>query len=475
MKLILRSRSLLPLAVLTATLVAVPASALPPQEGYDLIRTVLSGDPVERAAAARKLAAARDLSFVPAMVDALFFVPKGERESLTESLRKLTGEDPGPRYYDWVELVGRRTELKPAPGYLEWKGTLFSRIDPRFRQVFDPAVPVRIRPEEIVWGGVPLDGIPSLEDPPRVPAAQARALDDRERVFGVSLRGEHRAYPLRYLSWHEMLNDTLGGEPLTLSFCTLCGTGIAYSSRLPDGTRRTFGTSGLLYRSNKLMFDRETLTLWSNLTGEPVLGRLADRPVRLELLPMTLATWGEWKALHPDTTVLELPPSYGARWGYRYLPGAADQRRAGVSFPVWAKSRLLPEKEEVYALRAGDRAKAWPVQKVVQERVINDRLGDLELVLTGSPEGSVRSYRRDGRTFRAGSAPGELQDQDGQVWKLTEEALVREGAAPLPRVPGHVALWFAWFGFFPQTELYGAVSGDSSYGRARARTVILGV
>ncbi len=449
----LRLASILTLAVLLA--------ALTPEDGYDLISTVLAGKDAERAAAARRLAETRDPSLVPAMVDALFFTPKAGREPLVEALRKLTGEDAGPRYHDWVELVGRRADLKPAPGYLAWKGGLFARIDPRYRQVFDPGAPIRLRPEEIVWGGVPLDGIPSLDDPPRVPAAKARSLDDRERVFGVSLGGEHRAYPLRYLSWHEMLNDTVGGQPLSLSYCTLCGTGIAYASRLPDGTRHTFGTSGLLYRSNKLMFNRETLTLWSNLTGEPVLGKLAGRPVRLEILPMTLTTWGEWKALHPETTVLELDAAYGAKWGYRYLPGSADQKRAGVSFPIWAKSRLLPEKEEVYGLRQGDRAKAWQIERVLRERVVNDRLGDLELVLVGSPEsGAVRAYRRDGRVFRTSAAPGELRDEADRIWKVTEDALIAEGAAPLPRVPGHVALWFAWFGFFPETELAGREVGS---------------
>ena len=436
---------------------AILLAALSPEQGYDLLSTVLAGKPAERASATRKLAAARDLSLVPAMVDTLFFTAKADRELLVEALRKMTGEDAGPRYYDWVELVGRRTDLKPAPGYVAWKGSLFSRIDPRYRQIFDPDSPIRLRPEEIVWGGVPLDGIPSLDDPPRVAAAKARSLMDQERVFAVSLGGEHQAYPLRYLSWHEMLNDAVGGQPLTLSYCTLCGTGIAYASRLPDGTHHTFGTSGLLYRSNKLMFDRETLTLWSNLTGEAVLGKLADRPFRLEMLPMTLTTWGEWKSLHPDTTVVELDAEYGAKWGYRYLPGSADQRRAGVSFPVWAKSRLLPERAEVYGLRSGDRAKAWPIERVLREQVVNDRLGDLELVLVGNPEsGAVRAYRRDGRVFRTSAASGDLRDESDRVWRITEEALVSDGAAPLPRVPGHVALWFAWFGFFPQTELYGA-------------------
>jgi hypothetical protein len=433
------------------------AAALAPDKGYDLIGTALSGSEPARETAARRLAESGDRAFVPALVDALFFLHADEREPLLGALRKLTGEDPGAKYHDWVELVGRRGDLQPAPGYLAWKGSLFGRIDPRYRTLFAPGATVRIRPEEIVWGGVKLDGIPSLDDPPHAAAAAARAIGDRERVFGVSLGGEHRAYPLRYLSWHEILNDTVGGVPLTVSYCSLCGSGIAFSAKAPDGGRRTFGTSGLLYRSNKLMFDRETSTLWVQMTGEAVLGPLAQPQTRLDLLPMTLTTWGAWRALHPDTSVLQLDALYGARWGYRYTPGAADLARSGVSFPLWKKSRLLPDGEEVYGLALGEHAKAWPVSKAVGEKVINDRLGDTDVVLVAEPEsGAVRAYRRDGHTFQAADG-ALLKDEAGRPWTMTEESLEppsqSEGAAPLPRLAGHVALWFAWYGFHPQTEV----------------------
>lgn len=235
-----------------------------------------------------------------------------------------------------------------------------------------------------------------------------------------------------------------------------------YSGKTPKGERRTFGTSGLLYRSNKLMYDRQTFTLWSNLTGEPVVGRLARSPVRLEILPVTVTTWREWKAAHPDTTVTRLDDSFGRRWGYDYKPGAADRSRAGVRFPVWQKSKLLDDKTEVYALRSGNTAKAYPIDRVVKERVVNDRVGDLEVVLVGDPDsGAVRAWRRNGQRFSPGASSGELRDDTGRVWKITEEALVpapAEGETPqkLERLPGHVSFWFGWFGFFPETEVYGA-------------------
>src|SRR5206468_9837405 len=134
-----------------------------------------------------------------------------------------------------------------------------------------------------------VEGIPALERPPAVPAPAAAYLEDGERVFGASVGGARRAYPLRILGWHEMANDVLGGEPVTLSYCTLCGSALLVSGRTAAGDL-TFGTSGLLYRSNKLMLDRKTGTLWGNLTGEAVLGPLAappgGPPLRLEALPL---------------------------------------------------------------------------------------------------------------------------------------------------------------------------------------------
>lgn len=466
--------SMRPLCVLLLlTAAALPGAALPPEDGHDLIRTLMTGQTGEKRVAAGKLAAAKDLSLVPSLVEALFFTPTAQRGQLLDVLRELTGENPGSRYHDWVELVGRRSDLRGGPGYPAWKGSLLARIDPGYQKIFVSGVPARIALEEIVWGGVPIEGIPALEDPPRVPAAEGRFLTDREQVFGVSAGGAHHAWPARYLSWHEMVNDTVGGEPVSLGFCTLCGTAIAYSGRPPSGGRWTFGTSGLLYRSNKLMIDRQTRTLWSQLTGEPVVGELAGiagTPVRLDLVSLTVTSWGEWRRAHPDTTVTKLDASFGARWGYDYRPGAADRRREGVSFPVWRKSGALPAKEEVYGVRMGAQAKAYPVERVIRERIVQDRLGDADLVLLGDSEsGAVRAYRRDGRAFQAGAAPGELRDETGRVWKVTEEGLVPpgEGAAALPRVPGVVAFWFGWFGFYPETEVWGGAGAAPESGRPR--------
>jgi hypothetical protein len=370
-----------------------------------------------------------------------------------------------------VEVVGRRADLAPKAGYLAYKAELFARIDPRYKAILydeGAAGAPRIRPEEIVFGGVPVEGIPALDQPAHQPAAEARYLSDSERVFGVSAGGAQRAYPLRILDWHEMLNDVVGGEPVTLSYCTLCGSGVLYSTRTPAGGAYTFGTSGLLYRSNKLMIDRQTQSLWNNLTGEPAVGRLAGGSVRLPVLPLTVTTWKEWRTRHPGTTVLALDREMERRWGFSYVPGAADRRRAGVSFPVWQRSGALDPKAEVYAVRLGDHAKAYPVARALEERVINDRLGGEPLVVVADAEsGAVRAYRRGGLAFAPGAQPGELVDGEGRRWTAGEDSLTPEAAGaggeekpeagqPLERLPGHQAFWFGWYSFFPHAELYGA-------------------
>lgn len=445
-----------------AAILLVLISALPVQgqETYAPLRGLLSASDGERRAASRALAESRDPSLVPGLVDALFFLPKARRAEAVSALEALTGERAGERYHDWVELVSRRPELRAREGYAEWKGELFARIDERYRDVLRQQ-PARLRLEEIVWGGVPLEGIPALDRPRAVPADQAGYLQEDEKVFGASLNGEQRAWPLRILGWHEMVNDVVGGEPVTLSYCTLCGSGVLFGTRRQGTTPFTFGTSGLLYRSNKLMIDRQTGTLWSNLTGEPVLGQVARDPEALPVLPLTLTTWGEWRARNPRTTVLALDRRLGERWGYDYSPGAADRKRRGVSFPAGPGGRLssaLDPGAEVFAVRLRHLAKAYPVDLVLRERIVNDRLGENHLVVVGdSQSGAVRAYRSGGRTFAPGSRPDELVDGTGVRWTAGEDALSPAGPeafAPLERIPGHQAFWSGWCSFFPESELY---------------------
>lgn len=232
-----------------------------------------------------------------------------------------------------------------------------------------------------------------------------------------------------------------------------------YSGKTSDGKIRTFGTSGLLYRSNKLMFDHETHSLFLNLTGEPVVGALAQKVSPLKILPMTLTRWGEWRDVHPETTVVKLDAEYGQRWRFRYEPGAADRARAAVSFPVWQKSKALPARQEVYCVRVANASKAYPLDALAGLDILNDRIGNTDVVLLINPEsGSVRAFERNNLTFTRQPPSRLLRDGAGDLWEVTEEALVckSDTSRRLKRLPGHVSLWFAWFGFFPKTEIYSA-------------------
>ena len=445
-------------AAVTGALALSPVAGAPPapSAGYPLVEQLLSASAPERESAAEALRAGGDRSLVPGIVDALFFISRANRRPAVSALEALTGAARGERYLDWVEWLGAHEEIRPQAGYASFKAKLYSRLDPRYADLLAAAQPSRLRLEEVVWGGVVVEGIPALDRPALVPAGAATYLEDGEGVFGVARNGDARAYPLRILGWHEMLNDTVGGEAVTLSYCTLCGSGVLYAGTLASSERLTFGTSGLLLRSNKLMLDRETGTLWNNLTGEAMLGPLAARGARLAVLPLAVTTWGAWRARHPDTRVLALD-AVARRFGYDYRPGAADRARDGVSFPVWKRSDRLDRRAEIFALRYGQWSKAYPLDVVYRERVIHDRLADLDVVVIAESEhGAVRAYASGGRRFAPAGEPGLVTDSAGERWSCDEDGLRRlEGESiALPRLPGHLALWFGWYAFFPDAEVY---------------------
>ena len=242
-----------------------------------------------------------------------------------------------------------------------------------------------------------------------------------------------------------------------------------------DGEPTTFGTSGLLYRSNKLMYDRATDTLWSQLLGEPVIGPLADSGIKLRLFPVVLTTWGEWVAEHPDTTVLSLDTGYYPPYLYtpEDFPNSIyfDYRnQSDTMFPVWNRDARLATKEEVLGLSFGDAHKAYSVEVLRRERVVNDRVGGTQVVIIASSRSTdTRVYDRDEQVFgltqgdaTPGGHPTSLVDSDGVVWRVTEDSLVNtaDPSQTLARLPSHLAFWFGWFAFHPDTEVYGE-DGDS--------------
>jgi hypothetical protein len=451
-----------------------PASAPEPSAEAGLLDAII-GQNAEADDAIEEILAAGDSRFVAPFIELLrmhelAWIPRERREPNVAALRELSGEDFGLDWDAWVEWYGT-TDLEPPPGFTGWKGELFGRIDDGFAEFLQEGAPARDRIEEVVWGGVAVDGIPALDQPTLLSSEEATYLTPEEPVFGVSLNGESHAYPLRILDWHELVNSTIGGVPISLAYCTLCGSGIAYDGRASDGNTYTFGSSGLLFRSNKLMYDRETRTLWNQFTGEPSFGPLAGTDVTLERLPVVLTSWQAWREQHPDTRVLSLetgyvrPYSLGEAYGQYF--GSDD-----TLFPVWQRRDDLDTKSRVFGLEADGATKAYPLATLVEEQVVNDALADEPNVIIAArgtvevwPDGAtyeaggeVRAYERADHSFMPGANEDSLTDENGSAWQVTEAALVGPAGERLERLAGHLSYWFGWYAFYPRTEIYEGTS-----------------
>jgi len=335
-----------------------------------------------------------------------------------------------------------------------FKARLYAAIDQSFRDYFDDGLPANIRLDEVRWGGVVRDGIPPLDLPVLTDARRARYLDDDNIVFGIAINGEERAYPKRIMAWHEMVKDTIGGEHFTGVYCTLCGSMILYRSTI-DGEHHELGTSGFLYRSNKLMYDHATRSLWSTLTGEPVVGPLAERDMELEPLFVVTTTWGEWRRRHPGTRVLSIDTGYNRD----YSEGAAYRDYFSTDelmFTVPELDTRLKNKDEVLALRLAEvpmEQLAISVEFLADRTVYHDSLGAVDFVVLTDQSGASRVYETRGRRFSRWDGQGEVRDESGERWTLTEAALTSPDQTSLRRLPSHRAFWFGWYAQFPETRL----------------------
>ncbi len=407
------------------------------------------GVEAERNAAVRLLVERGDLDAVPTLILAM------RHRSGSDVYLKAFNELTGARARDWFDAalwLEERPEVRAHRAYQEVKLTAYDDIDPNFRRFLAGPLGepenMAIRLGEIYWGGVAVDGIPPLDRPTMVAAAGADYLLDGDLVFGVAINGDVRAYPLRILGWHEMMNDVIGGLPVALAYCTLCGSGILYETALPDRPEPlVFSTTGLLYRSNKLMYDRGTDSLWNQFSGEPVSGPLLASGIKLKVRPISITSWAKWRARHPESRVVSLDTGFYRNYGsgvvYRNYFASPD-----LMFPavVEDESRVR-RKDYVFALRDFAVAKAWPLDLFRGGQVINDNLGETGVVLIGEEVSlSVRAYARGGRSFAPGGSDTELIS-DGVPWRVEEAQLVGPDGTRLPRLPGHIAYWFAWENF----------------------------
>ena len=241
-----------------------------------------------------------------------------------------------------------------------------------------------------------------------------------------------------------------------------------YSTRIEElgGGPIEFGTSGLLYRSNKLMYDRATNTLWRQFVGEPVVGPLANSGIKLEVFPVTVTTWAAWSEMHPDTTVLS--QHTGVYPAGTYLPETNPRAiyydyfaRSDTMFPVWLRDDALPTKESVLGVLVRGVPKAYALRDLAANPVVNDTIAGAPVVVISSPfTGSARAYLRQGVEFvrvpQLTDIGDTVADVEGRQWRITEEALVRtdDPTITLSRLPTHMAFWFGWYASYPNTLLF---------------------
>ena len=376
-------------------------------------------------------------------------------------LMKFLEERSGVRFQDDIEYLHQwiwKQNYDPHPDYFFFKRTWYSEIDSRFGDFFQDGSRATIRLDEIDWGGVVVNGIPPLEYPPTMTAESAEYLDDDHLVFGLSINGVARAYPKRILAWHEMALDRVGGVEVTVVYCTLCETVIPYES-IVDREYIRFGTSGLLYRSNKLMFDHQTKSLWNTFEGIPVVGPLVGTRKRLTRRSVVTTTWGEWRRLHPETTVLSLETGYDRDYGegvaYREYFQSND-----LMFDVPERDGRLPLKAEIVGVVSdGDEAQRSPlaisVKFLSESPVYMVNHEGRQLVVLTSAGGANRVYEAGNFSFERIDSEGHLIDSSESPWMVRENALIRvkESDERLGRVPSQRAFWFGWYAQFPSTRL----------------------
>jgi hypothetical protein len=323
---------------------------------------------------------------------------------------------------------------------------------------------------EVRSGGPRKDGIPAITNPQMETVEQASAwLNPQSPVIVVEVEGEARAYPQAILMWHEIANDEVGGVPLSITFCPLCNSSIVFDRRVGEAVLE-FGVSGLLRKSDMVMYDRQTDSWWQQFTGEGIVGQYAGQS--LTLVPSQVVGFGQFVARYPEGLVMSRETGYSRSYGMN------PYRNYDEGDPFLFSGNLdrrLPTMERVLAVRVKGQPVAYPFSVLSEQKVINDEVEGRALLALWQPGvatalgagtidegrdiGTAALYERtlaDGQTLSFVMAEGVLRDeQTGSTWNLWGEAT--EGPLAGQRLFRTLAaphFWFAWAAFYPETAVY---------------------
>lgn len=428
------------------------ASASQNHELSEQLATIFSKSQEERDNLIAKISASWQPDYTPMIIEVMSLARNQLSAQLLRLLQNKTGQKIDYDINDWFVWWWQQKPVQ-AQDYAHFKSLLYRQIDPRFGPYFANDRKSRIRLDEIRWGGVMQDGIPPLRQPKMIQASEATYLEDDNVVFGIEINGDARAYPKRILAWHEMFVDNIGGTNFAGVYCTLCGAVILYQTD-HKGVQHHLGTSGFLYRSNKVMYDKDTQSLWNTTWGEPVVGPLVGKQIRLERSYLVTTTWREWKRRHPDTSVLSRNTGHARNYGegvaYNQYFSTDD-----LMFSVSTADHRLKNKDEILALTYPARSQksmAISAAFLSSKPVYKNNLDDLNFVVLTDASGANRVFESKTTHFISYDQDITVTDSRGNKWRLYEDKLVN-GNTELSRLPAHRAFWFGWFSAFPQTIL----------------------
>ena len=326
--------------------------------------------------------------------------------------------------------------------------------------------------DEIISGGPPPDGIPAIDRPTFQAAEAVTWLEGNEPVVAFERGGDARAYPIQILTYHEIVNDVVGGEPVAVTFCPLCNSAVAFSRRVGESVL-DFGTSGRLYKSDLVMYDRQTKSLWPQIEGRAVVGPLIGS--RLEVLPASMVSWNDWRAAHPDGQVLSKDTGFSRPYGENPYVGYDGEGNSPFLFRGSVDGRL-PAMERVLAVELGGQARAYPFRELAvgASTAVNDTVDgqdvvvffergtssalDTESIARGRDVGATGLFSPslEGRQLTFEVRGGVFVDREtGSQWDLLGRAIAGplEGKAlePIQHID---TFWFAWAAFQPDTEIW---------------------